>query len=112
MLAAGAAILVADVAGDVAWVRDASSWSPRLVAEALAAAVRNLLLAGGLVGLAARKDWGLPLLGLAAAASLSRRAFWLSAAWPGLDGAAVLTVADVAFRLLCLALVVDYLRRR
>lgn len=116
----GVVLLALDVTQDVAFVRDnlaVSGWTGRLAGELMALVVRNLLLLGGLVLVLMRKQVGWTLMGIAAVFALIRRATWLagsasafdSLSSPAFQGA--FSAADLIFRLLCLAVLVDVLRK-
>lgn len=77
--------------------------------------VRNLLLLVGLVGLVLNKRWGYLVMLLSVGLGLVRRALFLQPL-TGLSPSdptmmAFHSGADLVFRLLALAVVVDYLRR-
>ncbi len=108
----GALVLCSDIAQDVSWFRQAPAQQSWLLAATI---VRNALLLLGLVGLIANKRWGYLVLLLSVGLGLVRRSFFLqpltalSPSDPTMM--AFHSGADLVFRLLALAVAVDYLRR-
>lgn len=110
IVAVGALLLGSDLIQDFAWFQHSQN-----TGQLLAAIARNLLLLIGLIGLAADKRWGYLALLLSVLLGLVRRGLFiaplaeLSPADPTFM--AFHSGADLAFRLLALAVIVDYLRR-
>lgn len=104
LVAVGLAVLVGDLANDRMLLAGAET--PWLIAMA----ARNLLLAAGLVGLVLNKRWGYLVLLASVLLGLVRRALFLQALSG--DWLAVHSGADLVFRLLALAAILDFLRAR
>ena len=115
----GIVLLALDVVQDAGTVQRSlavNGWTARPLGEIVAVVVRNLLLFAGLVLVLMRKHVGWSLLGIGAVFALIRRGTWLltstsvfdSLGSPAFQGA--FSAADLIFRLLCLAVLVDLIR--
>ncbi|MEW6282802.1 MAG: hypothetical protein AB1758_29595 [Candidatus Eremiobacterota bacterium] len=109
------------LAGDVA--QDLTMWShpeQRSLAWGVSLTVRNLLLLAALVGVALNRSWGLLLLAVSGGLGLIRRGLFLmgpmAALQPPVAADPLFSLthggADLAFRILILALVADYFLSR
>lgn len=112
LIGVGALVLCSDIAQDVNWFGQAQTQQSWLLA---ATVVRNALLLVGLLGLILNKRWGYVVLLLSVGLGLVRRALFIQPLTTLSPGDPTMMAfhsgADLVFRLLALAVVVDYLRR-
>ena len=121
LLLFGLAVLVSDLLQDAAHVQAVlavNGWNGRLMGEVAAATVRNLALLFGLVLAVRGSAKGWMLMGVIAVFMTAKRLLWFWVASPAFDNLgslssqAALSTADLLFRLLCVAALVDVLRRQ